>query len=120
MKVFEVVMAALFGVLGLRSAWYWFRRPFESADVTDHVWYALFVTGRVGLWLSVAGAFLIFLTIDTQGRAFVEDAGRFSWYAVVPGLLGFLQLLGAVVLGGRGGSEHLPSETDDDGSVTAR
>ena len=112
MKVFEAVMSALFAALGLRSAWYWFRRPFESTEVTDHVLYAMFVTGRVGLWLSVAGAFLIFLTIDTRGPAFVEDAGRFSWYAVVPGLLGFLQLLGAVLLGGRGGSDQLPSDTD--------
>ena len=102
MKVFEVAMIMLFAGLGIRSAWYWFRRPFESTAVSDHLLYAIFVTGRVGVWLSVAGAFAIFLSIDTQGRAYVDDAKRFSWYLLVPGLLAFLQLLGTVLLGGRG------------------
>ena len=106
MKVFEVAMIVLFAGFGLRSAWYWIRRPFESAEATDHVLYAAFVTGRVGLWLSVAGAFAIFLTIDD-----VDEAREFSWYIVVPGLLAFLQLLGAVLLGGRGGGE-LPRDTN--------
>jgi hypothetical protein len=101
MRVFEIVMALVFGALGLRSAWYWISRPFESTRIGDHLLYALFVTGRVGLWLSVAGAFAIFLSIDTQGRAYIEDAARFRWYAMVPGVLAFLQLLSTVLLAGR-------------------
>jgi hypothetical protein len=104
-KVFELCMVLLFAGLGARSAWYWIRRPFESRQVSDHLLYALFVTGRVGLWLSVAGAFAIFLSIDTQGRAFTDDAGEFRWYVVVPGLLAFAQLLAAVLLGRRSGSD---------------
>jgi hypothetical protein len=111
MKVFEVGMLVLFAGVGMRSAWYWIRRPFDSVDVTDHVLYALFVTGRVGLWLSVAGLFAIFLSLDTQGRAFVDDAGEFRWYLLVPGLLAFLQLLGAVLLGRRGDGD-LPGGPD--------
>ena len=111
MKVFEAVMLVVFAGFGLRSAWYWIRRPLDSAEVSDHVLYAAFVTGRVGLWLSVAGAFAIFLSIDTQGRAFAEDAREFRWYVVVPGLLAFLQLLGSVLLGGRGGGE-VPRDAD--------
>ena len=102
MKAFEIAMIVLFVGLGIRSAWYWLRRPFESTRVSDHVLYAMFVTGRVGVWLSVAGAFAIFLSIDTQGRAYVDDAKRFGWYLLVPGILSFLQLLGSVLLGGRG------------------
>jgi len=101
MNVFEIAMIVLFAGLGIRSAWYWLRRPFESTRVSDHVLYAMFVTGRVGVWLSVAGMFAIFLSIETQGRAFVDDAKQFSWYVLVPGVLSFLQLLGSVLLGGR-------------------
>jgi hypothetical protein len=108
MKVFELAMVVLFVGLGARSAWYWIRRPFVSVEVSDHLLYAMYVTGRVGLWLSIAGAFAIFLSIDTQGRAFVDDAGEFRWYVLVPGLLAFLQLLGAVLLGRRGGETELP------------
>ncbi len=111
MKVLELVMLLVFLGLGARSAWHWIRRPFESAEVSDHLLYAMYVTGRVGLWLSIAGAFAIFLSIDTQGRAFADDAGEFRWYILVPGLLAFLQLLAAVLLG-RGAAE-LPSDVGE-------
>jgi hypothetical protein len=103
MKGFEVSMVVVFVALALRSGWYWIRRPFDSSDVTDHALYAMYVTGRVGLWLSVAGAFAIFLSLDTQGRAFTDDAFQFRWYVLVPGFLALLQLVGGVLLGRRGG-----------------
>jgi hypothetical protein len=106
-KVFELAMVVLFTGLGVRSAWYWTRRPFESGRISDHLLYAMYVTGRAGLWLSVAGAFAIFLSIDTQGRAFTDDANEYRWYVLVPGLLAFLQLLAAVLLGRRGGDADL-------------
>jgi hypothetical protein len=101
MNVFELAMVAVFAALGLRSAWYWIRRPFDSRAVSDHLLYAMYVTGRVGLWFSVAGAFAIFASIHTRGRAFTDDANEFRWYILVPGLLAFLQLLAAVLLGRR-------------------
>ena len=101
MKWFELAMVTVFTALGLRSAWYWIRRPFDSREVSDHVLYAMYVTGRVGLWFSVAGAWAIFASIHTQGRAFTDDANEFRWYILVPGLLAFLQLLAAVLLGRR-------------------
>jgi hypothetical protein len=107
MKVFELAMLLVFAGLGIRSAWHWIRRPFESVKVSDHLLYAMYVTGRVGVWLSIAGAFAIFLSIDTQGQAFIDDAQEFQWYILVPGLLSFLQLVAAVLLRGRG-SEELP------------
>jgi hypothetical protein len=102
MKGFEVSMVVIFVALGLRSSWYWIRRPFDSHEVVDHVLYAMYVTGRVGLWLSVAGAFAIFLSLDTRGRAFTDDANDFRWYVLVPGFLALLQLVGGVLLGRRG------------------
>lgn len=102
MKWFELSMAVIFTALGLRSSWYWVRRPFDSREIVDHVLYAMFVTGRAGLWLSVAGAFGIFLSLDTQGRAFTEDANDFRWYVLVPGFLAGLQLVGGALLGRRG------------------
>lgn len=100
MKVLEVAMVVLFTVLGMRSAWYWIRRPFESRAVADHVLYAMYVTGRVGLWLSIAGGFALFLLLDMQVRA-----NEYRWYLLVPGLLAFMQLLAAVLLGRRGGTD---------------
>ena len=101
MKVVEIVLLVVFAGLGLRSAWYWIGRPFDSARVSDHLLYAMYVTGRVGLWFALAGAFAIFLSVDTQGRAFIDDTAQFRWYVLVPGLLAFLQLLAAVLLGRR-------------------
>jgi hypothetical protein len=113
MKWFELAIVGLCTGMGLRSAWYWIRRPFDSREVGDHVLYAMYVTGRVGLWFAVAGAFAIFQSLDTQGRAFIDDANEYRWYVLVPGLLAFLQLLAAVLLGRRGGDD-----AEDDGSVT--
>jgi hypothetical protein len=111
MKVFEVAMVVVFAALGLRSAWYWISRPFESTSVADHVLYALFVTGRVGLWWSVAGVFAIFLSIS-QGPTFANEAAAFKWYVVVPGTLAFFQLLGSVLLAGRADRPD-PARPDD-------
>ena len=91
---------AIFLALGLRSAWYWIRRPFDSSDVADHLLYAMFVTGRVGLWLSIAGAFAIFLSLDTR-----DGAEAYRWYVLVPGILSFMQLVASLLLGRRGHAE---------------
>jgi hypothetical protein len=40
-------------------------------------------------------------------RAFTDDANEYRWYVLVPGLLAFLQLLAAVLLGRRGGDADL-------------
>ncbi len=104
MKWFELSMVVVFAALGLRSSWYWIRRPLDSVEIADHALYAMYVTGRAGLWFSVAGAFAIFLALDTQGRAFTDDANDFRWYVLVPGFLAGLQLVGGMLLGRRGGA----------------
>ena len=49
-------------------------------DATDHVLYALFVTGRVGLWFALAGLFFIYATLPEQGRAALDALEQYRWY----------------------------------------
>jgi hypothetical protein len=101
MKGIEIALVVLFGALGVRSLVYWARRPFESRDARDHLLFAMFVTGRVGLWLALAGLFALYAATDTQGRAFVDDVRSYDWYVMVFVLLGALQLVGGYFLGRR-------------------
>lgn len=101
MKLFEIAMAVLFGALGVRSLVHWGRRPFETGDARDHLLFAMFVTGRVGLWLAVAGLFVLYALTNTQGRAFVDDVRRYDWFVMVFVGLAALQLLGGYFLGRR-------------------
>ena len=100
-KAVEIVMVVLFGALGIRSLIYWIRRPFEGRDARDHLLFALFVTGRVGLWLALAGIFLIYALTNTQGRAFTDDARQYDWFFMVFVVLAAMQLIGGYFLGRR-------------------
>ncbi len=110
MRTFELVAAAVLGLMGLRSLVHWIRRPFDSTDPRDHVLFALFVLGRVGAWWSMAGLFLLSATLRDpngsgayiQGRAFTDlFRDRFWWYPLV--VIGFLvlQFVAGYVLGHR-------------------
>ena len=101
MKVFETAMVALFTALGVRSLLHWGRRPFEGVDVRDHVLFALFVTGRVGLWLGLAGLFLLYALTDTRGRAFIDDVRRYDWFVLMFVGLSAIQFLAGYFLGRR-------------------
>ena len=99
MNVFELVLAAVFGLLGVRSIVHWLRRPMESAVRRDHLLYALFVASRAGLWFALMGLFLLFAGVETQGRAFAEDAARFNWYFIVLAVPAALQFVTGFLLG---------------------
>jgi hypothetical protein len=99
--VVEWVVAGLFTLGGLRSLWIWSRRPFEASDPVDHALYALYVTGRVGLWFAFAGFFAISASIETQGRAFVDDFEPYRWYLAVPLVLASVQFVAGLFLGRR-------------------
>lgn len=101
MKAFEVFMVVVFAALGVRSLVYWGRRPFDSRDPSDHLLFALFVTGRAGLWFALAGLFLLYALTGTQGRAFVDDVRRYDWFALVFAILAAAQFLGGYFLGRR-------------------
>jgi hypothetical protein len=89
-SILELVIAGLFVAGGLRSLWVWSRRGFEGTDLVDHLLYALYVTGRIGLWFAFAGFFV--------GWALVEDPDAFGVYALIPIVLAGLQLVTGVLL----------------------
>jgi hypothetical protein len=101
MRLVELGLAVVFVVLGIRSTWKWTRRPIEGTDVTDHVLYAVFVTGRAGLWFALAGYFLIAASIAVRGRAAMDELARFRWYVLVPLVLAVMQLVAGYALGRR-------------------
>jgi hypothetical protein len=111
-RTFELALALVFAALGVRSVVYWLRRPFDSADPVDHALFAMYVTGRAGLWFAMAGMFLLFATaattdpvtgrtIPAEGRAFVDAVQEYRWYLLVPLLLAAMQFLGGWFLGRR-------------------
>jgi len=100
-RAVELVLAGLCFLGGLRSLWIWSRRSFEGEGLTDHLLYALFVTGRVGLWFAFAGLFAIYASSDAEGRAAFDELAEVRWYLVVPLLLGALQLGAAYFLARR-------------------
>ncbi|MET0801942.1 MAG: hypothetical protein ABWZ53_12330 [Actinomycetota bacterium] len=101
MRAVEIAAAVIFAALGVRSLVHWARAPYESTRTSDLVLYALFVTGRVGLWVVLAVAFTLYALTDTQGRAFTDDAREYQWLYLVFLALGALQLVTAYFLGQR-------------------
>jgi hypothetical protein len=112
-RAVELAVAIVFIAGGLRSIWVWGRRPFQGTDVVDHILYALYLTGRIGLWFAFAGFFLIYASIDVQGRAALDELARYRWYLIVPLALAAIQLGAGWFLGRRG-----PSDGTDDGTVS--
>jgi hypothetical protein len=104
-RTVELVIAGLFILVGLRSLWAWSRRRFESVDVVDHLLYALYLTGRIGLWFAIAGFFLISASINAEGRAAIDGFARYRWYIMVPLLLSALQFVAGYALGRRSPDE---------------
>lgn len=98
MRVIELVIAGLFVLAGLRSLRAWSRRRFEGTDVIDHLLYALYLTGRIGLWFAVAGFFLISASINARGQPALDEFAPYRWYFIVPLLLAALQLMAGYVL----------------------
>jgi hypothetical protein len=106
MLVVELAIAALFALVGLRSLWTWSRRRFEGTDLADHLLFALFVTGRVGLWFAFAGFFLIYASVGTRGRPGLDELEQYRWYLAVPLVLAAMQLLAGWFLGRRSPRER--------------
>jgi hypothetical protein len=98
--VFELVLAGLLGAGGLRSFLVWSRRRFEGPDVVDHVLYALYLTGRIGLWFAFAGFFLLSAVTSIDGKP-TSDLERLRWFVLVPIVLATMQLLAGYALGRR-------------------
>jgi hypothetical protein len=100
-RVVELSLAVMLATAGLRSLWKWSRRRFEGTDVVDHLLFALFLTGRVGMWLSLAGLFLIYASVDTGGQPALDELEPYRWYLIVPLVLAAMQLVAGWFLGNR-------------------
>jgi hypothetical protein len=112
MNVAELVLAAVFGLLGIRSIVHWLRRPLELDARRDHLLYALFVASRAGVWFALMGLFLLFASVDTEGRAFTDDAARFNWYYLVVAVPATLQFVSGFRLGRDRRSPPADGDTD--------
>jgi hypothetical protein len=100
-RIVELTIAAILLLAGLRSLWVWTHRPFEGGDVVDHLLFALYLTGRVGLWFAFAGLFAIYASVDARGQAALDELGAFRWYLVVPLALAAVQFVAGWHLGRR-------------------
>jgi hypothetical protein len=109
-KAVELVVVAVCVLGGLRSAWIWLRRPFHGRDIVDHMLYAMYLTGRIGLWFAFAGMFAIYFSVNTRGRAFTDDANGYRWYLLLLVGLSAMQFVGGQLLGRRA-----PDEPEGDG-----
>lgn len=101
MRPIETAVAAMLALGGVRSIWVWSRRGFVGRDATDHVLYALHLTGRIGLWFAFAGLFAIYATTEVSGRAALDELAELRWYALVPLGLATLQFVSAFLLARR-------------------
>ena len=104
MNAVEVIAAATFVALGMRSVVYWARRPFEARDIADHLLFALYLTGRAGLWFAFAGPWDICAPIPAAARASTPAPGYHRWNLFGVAGLGALQMVAGYLLGRRGGS----------------
>jgi hypothetical protein len=91
MNVAEAVVGGILAVLGLRSLVVWMRRPFDSRSFRDHVLYALFRTGRIGVWFTLAAMFFVY--------AFSKNDRGVRWMVIVPIALAGVSTLSAYGLG---------------------
>jgi len=111
---FEFGVALLLTGFGVRSLWYWARRPFGSTAIRDQLLYAVYRTGRVGLWFAFAGLFYLFAFIGASdpepnritGELVVQHPSRYAWYVIVFAVLGAMQLVGGWFLGHGGPADH--------------
>ena len=107
MSTLEVGLAVLLALGGVRSLWYWASRPFQSADLTDQLLYAIFRTARIASWFGFAGLFVLYGTEDRLSLA--AQTRSLRWYLAIPVVLSGLQFAAGLLLGRRRASEP-PSE----------
>jgi hypothetical protein len=90
-EYFELAVAGLLLLGGVRSLLRWMRTEFEPESTGEQALYLLYATARVGTWLAFA-AF-------AAGYALVDEPQSFRWFFVVPVALGAIQLLTGLRLG---------------------
>jgi hypothetical protein len=103
-KVFELVVAGLLALVGVRSLIRWVRTSFDAQGPGERILFSLHAAARVGLWLAFAGFF--------AGYALIDEPQSMKWYLFVPIALAGVQLLTAAFLSrspsGRSGEPPQP------------
>ena len=100
MRWFDDALVVSGVMMGIRSVFYWVRRPFQGdpGALRDQVWFAVFVTARAGFWFALAGAFAIYASIDTKGQAFIDEARGHAGYLLLLLALPVVQFVAAFFL----------------------
>jgi hypothetical protein len=104
MRWVEALVAAALAFGGFRSLVHWLLKPFAGRDRLDHLLFALFVLGRVGLWWSLSGLFAIYAVLSghLRGQAFTDEVrARLWWYPTITICLAALQMVSGLFLGRR-------------------
>lgn len=115
MRGLDLAIAVVLTALGVRSAAHWARLPFASTAVADQVLYALYRTGRVGLWFAFAGLFWLFALsggTTSTGQRYARDVSQYRWFVLLFAALAVMQLLAGWFLGHRGPGEE-PGDVHD-------
>lgn len=89
-NIFELVVAGLLVLIGVRSLSKWLRVRFPARSMGERVLFSLNATARVGLWFAFAGFFV--------GQALVDEPGGLRWYVLVLIGLAGVQLLTTLAL----------------------
>jgi len=84
-NIFDLVVAGVLLLGGVRSLVRWMRTEFEPDAPGDRLLYLLYATARVGTWLAFATFF--------AGYALVDEPQQFRWFFLVPVVLAGVQLL---------------------------
>jgi hypothetical protein len=101
LRYVELALAAALSAGGVRALVRSLRERFVARDLVDHLLYAMYVTGRVGVWFGLAGLFVIVASIRYEGRALIDEFRGYRWYFMVPIALGALQFVGGQLLARR-------------------
>jgi hypothetical protein len=86
--IFELVIAATFAVLGVRSAVVSLQQTEPEDSASTRLLVALHSAAGAGAWFALSGVFV--------GAALVQEASQFRWFAVVAiGLSGIRMIVSA-------------------------
>lgn len=87
--VIEIVLGALFVLIGLRSGFASLREPTPAASPGDRFLLALHDAAKAGFWLALGGFFI--------GYPLVDDL-TFRWFALTPLGMAGIRLIAAYFL----------------------
>jgi len=111
MATIGYVLAGLCLLGALRSGHHWLTHGLAHPDGRDIIWWSVFVTSRVGLWLSGAAVFVIAAASASNGSTLSQELAPYRWFVMIPIVLGAMQVLAAFFLA-RGAGDQPTAEND--------